>query len=480
MVFLSLGYHEKENTGNKITKIERGMNKIIELLVNLSWEVIPTMIQLSITLGVLLVIDWRFALSLFLFAPTFIYITYKVNKDLYPLRKKRHKDHETASGIMAQSIININTVKSFTQENQEISKFEILRNKIKINELKEWFRLLNFGLGRNLIIDLGRATILLLAVYLVQQGELTIGTLVFVTTLSEKAYFSLYRLSRFYDKAEEGAVAVHRFMEITNEEVDIKSPKKGLKPKSITGDIEFKNTSFAYKDAKEKALDNINVKIKSDCVTALVGPSGGGKTTLARMMYRHYDPQDGEILLDGHNLKKYGLYDFRKFFAIVPQDVEVFNTSIAENIAYAKKNATKKEIEKAARIADADEFIGKLKDGYKTDVGERGIKLSGGQRQRIGIARAILSDPRVLIFDEATSSLDSYSEKLIQDAMEKISKGRTVVIIAHRLSTIKKADNIIVLENGKLAEQGSHSELAKADGGLYAKLLNLQKLGDVD
>ncbi|MFZ2192647.1 MAG: ATP-binding cassette domain-containing protein, partial [Candidatus Moraniibacteriota bacterium] len=213
---------------------------------------------------------------------------------------------------------------------------------------------------------------------------------------------------------------------------------------------------------------------------ALVGPSGGGKTTVVRMIYRHYDPSGGQILLDGKDLKDYDLYAFRRFIAIVPQEVEIFDTSVRDNISYAKPNATISEIKAAARIANAEEFILQLKDGYNTTVGERGIKLSGGQRQRLGIARAILANPRILIFDEATSSLDSYSERLIQDAMDKISKNRTVILIAHRLSTIKKADKIIVLERGKVVEQGNHLELSRVNGGLYHKLIKLQEVGDVE
>ena len=480
LVYLSLSYHERENTGNKIIKIERGLQKIIELLANMSWEVMPTMVQLVLTLGILFIVDWRFGLSFAIFAPIFIAITYKVNRDLYPIRKKRHEDHEAASGKMGQSIININTVKSFSQERKEVQEFEKIRKMINTNALKEWFKMIRYGLGRNLVIDLGRITILLLGVYLVWQGSATIGTFVFVITLSEKSYFSLYRLSRFYDRMEEGAEAVNRFADLSEEEQDIKSPENGLKPKCITGQIQFDNVSFVYTESKNRALDKVSLRINSGCVTALVGPSGGGKTTVARMIYRHYDPQTGKILLDDKDLREYELYSFRKFIAIVPQEVEIFNSSIKDNIAYAKPRASLEEVKAAARIANADEFINKLTKKYDTEVGERGIKLSGGQRQRVGIARAILANPRILIFDEATSSLDSYSEKLIQEAMDKITKGRTVIVIAHRLSTIKKADKIIVLEDGKVAEQGSHYELAQEKCGLYAKLLKLQEMGDIE
>jgi len=480
LVNLSLAYHERENTGNKIVKIERGVQKIVDLIANMSWEVVPTLVQLVLTLTILFIVDWRFGLSFAIFAPLFIFITYKVNRDLYPVRKKRHEDYEVASGKMGQSIININTVKSFSQEKREVNDYEKIRKRININELKEFFKMLRYGLGRNLVIDLGRIAILLLGVYLVWKGQATIGTFVFVITLSEKAYFSLYRLSRFYDRMEEGAEAVNRFSDLMKEKQDIKNPQNGIKPKSITGQIYFENVSFVYTESKNKALNNVSFKIGSGCVTALVGPSGGGKTTVARMIYRHYDPQKGKITIDGNDLRDYDIYELRKFIAIVPQEVEIFNTSVKNNIAYANPNASSEEVHAAARIANAEEFINKLSKKYNTEVGERGIKLSGGQRQRIGIARAILANPKILIFDEATSNLDSYSEKLIQEAMDKITKGRTVIIIAHRLSTIKKADKIIVLENGKIAEEGSHFELARAKGGLYAKLIKLQKMGDVE
>jgi len=477
---LSLGYHEKEDTGNKIIKVERGMTKINDLMVNIFWEVAPTLIQLTVTLIVLFIVDWRFGLSLLVFTPLFIIVTYKVNKDLQPLRKKRHQDYEIASGKMTQSIININAVKSFVQEKQEVKQYGKIKKEIRKNELREWFKLIKFSFGKSTIINLGRVTVLLLSVYFISQGEITIGTLIFVITLSEKSYFSLWRLSRFYDRVEEGAEAVNRLVNLMEEKEEIKNPHNGLKPKSIIGQIIFKGVDFMYDQKGRQALKNISLRINLGCVTALVGPSGGGKTTVARMIYRHYDPQAGQVLLDDKDLRNYDLYGFRKFIAIVPQEVEIFNSSVKDNISYANPKADLSEIKAAARIANAEEFIKDLPQKYDTLVGERGIKLSGGQRQRIGIARAILANPRILIFDEATSNLDSYSEKLIQDAISKISKGRTMIIIAHRLSTIKQADRIIVLEDGRVVEQGSHFELAKVGGGLYAKLLKLQKVGDVD
>jgi ABC-type multidrug transport system fused ATPase/permease subunit len=278
----------------------------------------------------------------------------------------------------------------------------------------------------------------------------------------------------------ESSEPVARLYELNLEEARIKNPVNGIKPKNLQGEIEFRNVSYAYSDNSRKALRDVSFKIKPHQMTALVGPSGGGKTTSARMIFRHYDPQKGAVLLDGEDLRKYDLPSFRKQIAIVPQDVEVFNNSIKENIAYARPEASFAEIKKAAQIANAEEFINNLEKGYDTEVGERGIKLSGGQRQRIGIARAILADPKILIFDEATSNLDSYSEKLIQEAMEKIRKNRTVIVIAHRLSTIKKSDQIFVLEDGQLVEKGTHTQLAQEKCGLYRKLIDLQKIHQVE
>jgi len=477
---LSLGYHEKENTGNKITKIERGIQKITDLVGNICFEVAPTFLQLIATVVVLFLVNFWIGLSFLFFAPLAVYMTIRANRTLYPVRKKRHIDYEISVGKITQSVININTVKSFTQEAREMKEYSVIRKSIKENEMKEWFKMLKYNFTRNSFIGLGRITILILGAFLAWHGSIGIGTVIFVITLSEKSYLSLFRLSRFYDRIAEGAEAVSRMVNLINEEIDIKNPIGGLIPKIEEGAVEFKNVTFRYSAGDEKALDKVNVKILPDCVTALVGPSGGGKTTLARMIYRHYDPQEGEVLFDSNNLKEYDLFAYRKLLAIVPQEVEIFNLTVAENISYANSKASFKEIQAAARIANAEEFIKKLQNKYETLVGERGIKLSGGQRQRVGIARAILANPKILIFDEATSNLDSYSEKLIQEALEKVRKGRTLIIIAHRLSTIKKADKIIVLENGKIVEEGSHFELAQTTGGLYSKLLKLQKMGDIE
>lgn len=479
LIYLSLGYHEQENTGAKIIKIERGVSKVGNFLESAFWEFVPTIFQFIFTIVALFYADWRLASSFLFFAPLFIIITYFSNKRMYPVRKKIYADYEKASGKMTQSIININAVQSFVQEKKELSSFGEIRGRVRDNEDRQWGWMMKVGLGRNLIVDLGRASILFIGAYLVFNGIISIGSLIFAFTLSEMAYSSLYRLSRFYDRIEEGREGVSRLITLFNADDELKVKEKGLKPKVISGEIEFKDLSFSYRESKLKALNNVNLKIIPGSFTALIGPSGGGKTTVARLIYRHYDPQKGQVLLDGKDLRDYDLRSFRKFFAIVPQEVEIFDLTVAENIAYANPKASLEEIKAAAKIANADSFINNLDKGYDSLVGERGIKLSGGQRQRVGIARAILANPKVIIFDEATSSLDSESEMLIQAAIKKISRGRTMIVIAHRLSTIRQADKIIVLEKGRVVESGNHLELGMAKSGLYAKLLKLQTGGDL-
>jgi len=476
---LSLGYHERENTGAKIVKIERGVDRISTLVNNIGWEVAPTLVQLAFTVPALFWADWRIGLSFLIFTPLFIFVTYWSNQKMYPVRKEIYKSYEIASGRMAQSIININAVQSFVQEEREFNEFDQVKAGIRDNENKQWGWMMKVGLGRNIIVDIGRAAVLFLGVYFVYQGEISVGTLIFAFTLSEKAYASIYRLSRFYDRMEEGREGVNRLLTLFNAESEVKNEEGAIIPEKLEGKIEFKDVSFQYREAKIMALNKVSFKISAGTTVALVGPSGGGKTTAARLIYRHYDPVSGKVMVDGQDIKLFDFTAYRRFLAIVPQEVEIFDVSVRDNIAYANPAASSTEIEAAARIANAEEFILKLDKGYETLVGERGIKLSGGQRQRLGIARAILANPKILIFDEATSNLDSQSEFLIQEALGRIGRNRTVIIIAHRLSTIKKADKIIVLENGQVAEQGNHAELSKVSGGLYAKLLKLQELGAV-
>ncbi|MCK9438889.1 ABC transporter ATP-binding protein/permease [Patescibacteria group bacterium] len=474
---LDLSYHQKEGTGDKITKIERGVFKFIDLLGTIFWELLPVAFQLISTSIILLFVDYRLFIPLLFFSVILTLLNIRVNKKVYPTRKQRYKNYEKASGKMVQSIINVGTVQSFCQQERELGEFSSLKKSILDDETKEWSYILKFANLREIIVGLGRITFLSLGIVLVAKNQISIGTLVFVITLSEKVFSSISRAYRLYDRFAEGAEGINRLSALLKTESTVENNGK-IKLKNTKGEIKFKNVNFVYENG-DKVLNNFNLHIPSGAMTALVGPSGGGKTTIIRLIFRHFDPISGQVLLDDHDLKDLELFGLRKFLSIVPQEVDVFNSTIAENISYAKRSATFKEIEAAAKIANAAEFIEKLPDKYNTVVGERGVRLSGGQRQRIGIARAVLADPKVLVFDEATSNLDAESEKLIQEAISKIAKDKTIIVIAHRLSTIKMADKIVVIEGGQVVEEGMHLQLVNKKDGLYRKLINLQSLGEI-
>ena len=479
LISLSLGYHERENTGNKIIKIQRGAEKLEELVTNAAWEFWPTVTHILFTFIMMLYFNWRISLIFIFFVPIFVLITLKMNHSLNPLRSSRHKEYENASGILGQSIINIYTVQSFVAERKETKKYQKIRKNIFSISKHEFSLFLNLNLLRSLTIDLGRVAVILYSATLAWQGNISLGSLVFFITLSETAYHSMFRISRTYDRLIESSTAVKRITSLLAEKTTIKNKPKIQLTQPLNGQIEFNNVSFSY-HAKSKipALKNINLKIKPGETIALIGPSGGGKTTVVKLLYRHYDVSQGNIYVDGCDIRDYDIRQYRSNLAIVPQDVEIFNTTLKENITYGKEEATLGEIKQAAKIANID-FIDTLDKGFNALVGERGVKLSGGQKQRVGIARAILSKPSILIFDEATSSLDSHSERLIQKSIETISKNQTMIIIAHRLSTIIGADKIFVIDKGKIIESGTHQELLKNKNGLYTDLLKLQTLGEL-
>ena len=255
--------------------------------------------------------------------------------------------------------------------------------------------------------------------------------------------------------------------------LEVKDPEQPLKFECKKGEVEFKNLSFSYLGGRD-ALKNISITMSAGTSTALVGRSGSGKTTMTKLLMRVYDPDEGQVLVDGFDIRQIKKEDLRRSLGIVPQEPILFNSSIGYNIGYSLENAAKEEIENAAKLANLHDFIVTLEKGYDTVVGERGVKLSGGQKQRLAIARVFLLNPKIIIFDEATSHLDSESERLIQESIERLSKGKTLIIIAHRLSTIMRADKIIVLDNGKVIEEGLHDELISKSGGIYKKLWELQ------
>ncbi|MBT4723284.1 ABC transporter ATP-binding protein [Candidatus Falkowbacteria bacterium] len=473
---LSLSYHERENTGSKIRKLNKGVDDMRTVFDRIAWDIGPTVVRIVMSFVLLVFIDYRMALAYFIIVPFFIYSTIIVNQKAYPMRKKIWKGFETVYGGFGQSMYNIKTVQSYVQEDRE----EKQSKQGVWSIMKEQFRYISYRFGfdfiRGNLITIGYTVIISVGSYFAYRGEITPGELVLFLTVAGSSYYSLYSFSRVVDVVMEAKVGVERVFDVLNSDEEVIEIENALETE-LKGSIEFKNVYFDYGEGN--VLKNINFKIEPGEVVALVGPSGGGKTTIAKLLYRYFDVTKGKILFDNHRLKDLDLASFRSQLAIVDQDIDIFNSSVRDNIAYGKPNATLSEVKKAARIANAHEFIEKFEKGYSTIVGERGIKLSGGQKQRVGIARAILVNPKLLILDEATSSLDAASEKLIQDAIGKVIKDRTTIIIAHRLSTVRNADKIIVIEKGKIKEVGTHDKLLKKKG-IYADLVKLQISGYLD
>ena len=473
---LSLSYHERENTGSKLRKLNKGVDDMKTVFDRLVWDIGPTVIRIVISFITLFFIDFRMALAYFIIIPFLIYATIFVNRKAYPMRKRIWKGYENLHGKYGQSIYNIKTVQSYVQEDSEKEKSQTVVNQIIKKQMQYIKYRFSFNFIRNNLITVGYALIISLGSYFAYKGELTPGELVFFLSVAGSSYYSLYSFSRIIDVVMEAKVGVERVFEVLNskEEVNEDSNSEIV---DLVGKVEFKKVYFNY--GSGNVLKDVSFVINPGETVALVGPSGGGKTTIAKLLYRYYDVTRGKILFDGNDVKNLSLDNLRTQFAIVDQDIDIFNTSVRENIAYGRPNATLAEIKKAARIANADEFIEKFEKGYNTVVGERGIKLSGGQKQRVGIARAVLVNPKILILDEATSSLDAVSERMIQDAIHKIIKDRTTIVIAHRLSTVKTANKIIVIEKGRIQEIGTHKGLIRKRG-IYADLVKLQMSGYLD
>jgi ABC-type multidrug transport system fused ATPase/permease subunit len=473
---LDINYHEKNNTGTTISKVMKGFSKVAELLFSIEERLFPIFAQSIVTLITLFFINWQSALAYMFFVPIFLFTLISHTNTTGKLREEYHKYEDQYSGMIGQSISNIRTVKDFGTEEKEqkkakkfISKYEIAHHKrTKIGIFNLFIQ--------DTLVNVARMSVLLIAVFMMSQGEITAGSLVLIMTLSEKAFINLSRLARVHYRIQDVEPAVGRIKKIHDEEIKVLE-KLDSKLKITLGDIKIENLSFSYNTSK-KALSNINLKIKDKSVTALVGRSGSGKSTLVKLLLRHFDPNQGKIIIDKNDIKDYSFKELKNSISIVSQDVELFNESIFENIAYGKEKTSKKEVIKAAKMANAHNFIKEFENGYETVIGERGIRLSGGQKQRIAIARAIIKNPKIIIFDEATSSLDSESEKYIHKSLFNLIGKFTLIIIAHRFSTIEHADNIILLEKGKIKEQGTHKELM-GKKGIFKRLRDLQKLGEV-
>jgi ABC-type multidrug transport system fused ATPase/permease subunit len=475
LLSLDIRYHEAHPSGEIVHLMNSGSVRLRELMWFTQDQFIGATIQIVLTALVLLSMHFFAGVVFFAFMPLTLYLVYRSGQKVQPYRKQYHDVLRQATWKMNQSLFNVRTVKNYVQEDRELEEYRAMLEQYQdLADVR--IRAENIDTRRrDMILGFGRFTVLLYAVYLVTQGEMTPGTLVLFATLSEKVIASLYRLGRLYSHLGDSVEAIDQFTTIF---AAISEPCEGnlLQGESLSGEIRIRGATFSY-EKDIPVIKDINLLIPSRSICAVVGPSGAGKSTLIKLLLRHYELDFGSIEFDGVDIKTLAISEYRKRIAVVSQDIEIFDASVHDNIAYGRQ-ATRAEVEAVACSAYAHDFISELPQGYDTRVGERGVKLSGGQKQRIGIARALLMKPVVIIFDEATSSLDSQSEKMIQEALRAIARTQTMILIAHRLSTIAQADLIVVLNDGEIVEMGTHDQLMERRG-LFMQMRKLQSLGEV-
>lgn len=474
---LDFAFHSQKSTGSLISAFKRGDGAFFSFFHDIHHKMLGVLINFIVMLYFFSSLDPYILIMVVgslvatLTAAKFL-ITNNVSK-----RKVFNKEEDEISGIITDNLINFETVKLFAKEKWEENK---LRSNFVTWMKSLWryantFRLIDGTMGA--IINISIFVILYLTIRQTVSLKLSVGDFVLITGFLGNFYPKLWDLIWGFRDLAKNYADIEKYFSLLDYDVEVKEPEYPIAKTSVTGQIEFKNVSHSYKDGTKNAIKNLSLSIKSGESVAFVGRSGSGKTTITKLLMRFFDPVKGHISVDGIDIRKFTKSNLRSFFGVVPQEAVLFNNTIGYNIGYGLSNqdkGTKKQIRNAANLANISEFIESLPEKYDTNVGERGIRLSGGQKQRLAIARMITSNPDIIIFDEATSHLDSESEKLIQDAFWNYAKGKTTIIIAHRLSTIQKADRIVVMNKGEIVEIGKHSELIKNKNGIYNKLWNLQ------
>ncbi|MGW8184972.1 MAG: ABC transporter ATP-binding protein [Candidatus Moraniibacteriota bacterium] len=473
LINLPVAFHKKKKVGEVIQKFSRADGYLYSLVDYALFGIIPYLITSFLAFAVIFWVNWILAVIFMVFISFYVVVTIKKTNPIIIYQKKSNKFFEKYYGDVFDRTPNIIAIKSNTREDFENERnFENMRKGLSINQ-KQVVIWMNLYFWQNLISTVSIISLFGVGIYLVSINKITLGQFVMLIAYINFASNAINMLGGHYKKLQEGLATIKRSEKIFNSMPEVYEVPGAIKLKNPKGDIEFKNVSFSYED--EKVLEDINFKVPAGKMVAIIGKSGEGKSTLVDLISRYNIPQKGQILFDGVDTGKINLKDLRDNIAIVPQEIDLFNDSIRNNIAYAKLDATEQEITQAAKLANCHEFIEKFPKKYEQVVGEKGVRLSTGQKQRVAIARAILRNPRILILDEATSALDSESEKYVQSALEEVMKNRTTFVIAHRLSTIRKADLIVVIEGGKIVESGDHQELMR-HGGVYKKLSELQNI----
>lgn len=464
---LSDNFYNETKVGQIMSRMTNDLFDITEFSHHCPEEYFIGFIKICISFVILLNINVPLTLAVYVMIPVMFISTSKFKNSMRRAQKKQRVHVGDLNSSIEDSILGIKVVKSFANEDIELEKFE--RDNNKFLSIKELFykSMAGFNTVNRSIDGLMYFIIIVFGGYQMMNGRLEPGDMLayimYVTTLLA----TVKRIVEFTEQFQKGMTGIERFNEIMSIEAEIVDSPHAIDLTDVRGDIEFKNVSFRYNKKLDYVLENFNLDIKAGNNIALVGPSGGGKTTVCALIPRFYDVSEGGIFVDGKNIKDFSLYSLRNNIGIVQQDVYLFSGTIMENIRYGKPDATEEEIIEAAKLASAYDFIMELEEGFDTYVGERGVKLSGGQKQRISIARVFLKNPPILILDEATSALDNNSEAVIQESLEVLSKGRTTITIAHRLTTIQNADMIVVITADGIVEKGSHEELMENKAYYY-------------
>ena len=465
---LSLTFHLNRQTGGLTRAIDRGAKGIEFLLRFTAFEIVPVIVELF-TVGIVLWVTFGFVYAAVTVSTVLVYIVYtiKVTEWRIAIRRKMNIADENASTKAIDSLLNYETVKYFNAEIVEAERFDAAMKLYEDSAVKARASLSIVNIGQGGIIALGLFIIMGMAGEDIASEKMSIGDFVVVNTFLLQLYLPLNFLGFVYREIRQSLLDMGRMFALVDEKPDIIDKQKAYNLNVHSGKIEFKNISFSY--GNRKILKDLSFVVNPGHKVAIVGPTGAGKSTISKLIFRFYDPSSGNIFIDDQCLRDVTQRSLRSNIGVVPQDTVMFNDTIKYNISYSKPGSSMIEIENVAKLSSIDKFIADLELGYETVVGERGLKLSGGEKQRVAIARALLKNPKIFIFDEATSALDTKTEKLIEKSLKKLSNKNTTLVIAHRLSTVIDADKIIVLENGKIVEQGTHKELLQKNG-LYAEM----------
>ncbi|WP_298595363.1 ABCB family ABC transporter ATP-binding protein/permease [Zoogloea sp.] len=470
---LSLRFHLERQTGGLTRDIERGTRSIGSLISYTLYSILPTLVEISLVVGILLVkYEPSFAIITLVTLTLYITFTFKVTNWRTALRRQANELDSAANARAIDSLINYETVKYFNNEDFETRRYDTELKKWTAAQITNQKSLSYLNMGQAAIIAVGVTAMMWRAAAGVAEGRMTLGDLVLVNAFLIQLYVPLNFLGVLYREIRQSLTDIERMFGLMGTHREVADSSSAGQLERGRAEVRFEHVGFAY-DPNRPILHDVDFTIPAGATVAVVGHSGSGKSTLARLLFRFYDVQAGAVRVNGRDIRELGQDSLRAAIGIVPQDTVLFNDTLFYNIQYGRPDASRAEVEAAARAAQIEDFIARLPDGWETRVGERGLKLSGGEKQRVAIARTLLKNPDILIFDEATSALDSRTEKAIQAQLDAAARGRTTLVIAHRLSTVMNADEIIVLDQGRIIERGRHAELL-ARGGAYAQMWALQ------